>query len=189
MSKKLVIIIGPQAVGKMTVGQELEKITGFTLFHNHMSIELPCKLFGDCEKEFKILKETIRKTVFELFAKGDFEGLIFTYLCAYDVKEDVDYLINLVELFEKNGAVCSLVELSAEFEERISRNKSENRLKHKESKRNIEWSEADIRKTNEKHRLNSYDGEKLPFQNYLKIDNTNLSPEAVAKMIKEHFGL
>lgn len=37
---KLVIIFGPQAVGKMTVGQELEKLTGLKLFHNHMTIEL-----------------------------------------------------------------------------------------------------------------------------------------------------
>jgi len=28
MDKTLIIIIGPHAVGKMTVGQELEKITG-----------------------------------------------------------------------------------------------------------------------------------------------------------------
>ena len=37
---KLVIIIGPPAVGKMTIGQALEKITDLKLFHNHMSIEL-----------------------------------------------------------------------------------------------------------------------------------------------------
>jgi len=37
---KLVMIIGPQAVGKMTVGHELEKITDLKLFHNHMSIEM-----------------------------------------------------------------------------------------------------------------------------------------------------
>lgn len=37
---KLVLIFGPQAVGKMTVGQELAKITGLKLFHNHMTIDL-----------------------------------------------------------------------------------------------------------------------------------------------------
>lgn len=37
---KLVIITGPQAVGKMTVGQELEKLTDLKLFHNHMTIDL-----------------------------------------------------------------------------------------------------------------------------------------------------
>lgn len=35
MSKTLVIILGPHAVGKMTVGQELAKITDLRLFHNH----------------------------------------------------------------------------------------------------------------------------------------------------------
>ena len=46
MQKTLVIILGPHAVGKMTVGQELEKITDLRLFHNHMSIELTRKLFS-----------------------------------------------------------------------------------------------------------------------------------------------
>ena len=36
---KLVLIIGSGAVGKMTVGQELMKITDLRLFHNHMMIE------------------------------------------------------------------------------------------------------------------------------------------------------
>lgn len=37
---KFVLIFGPQAVGKMTVGQELAKVTGLKLLHNHMTIEL-----------------------------------------------------------------------------------------------------------------------------------------------------
>ena len=36
-----VIIFGPQAVGKMTVGEELAKKTRLKLFHNHMTIDLP----------------------------------------------------------------------------------------------------------------------------------------------------
>ena len=43
---KFVIIVGPHAVGKMTVGQELEKITGLKLFHNHMTIELVSPFFS-----------------------------------------------------------------------------------------------------------------------------------------------
>lgn len=39
-------------------------------------------------------------------------------------------------------------------------------------------------KASEKYRLNSYDGEDLPFESYIKIDNTHLSPDVVAKMIK-----
>lgn len=37
---KLVIIFGPQAVGKMTVGQELEKTTNLKLFHNFLVMEV-----------------------------------------------------------------------------------------------------------------------------------------------------
>lgn len=37
---KFVLIFGPQAVGKMTVGYELEKVSDLKLFHNHMTIEL-----------------------------------------------------------------------------------------------------------------------------------------------------
>lgn len=36
---KLVLIVGAGAVGKMTVGQELMKITNLRLFHNYMMIE------------------------------------------------------------------------------------------------------------------------------------------------------
>jgi len=82
-----------------------------------------------------------------------------------------------------------VVELCADFEERLVRNKSENRLLHKESKRNLAWSEAEMRKTSEKYRLNSYDGESLPFENYMKIDNTALAPEAAARMIQTQFAI
>lgn len=37
---KLVFLFGPQAVGKMTIGHELEKITQLKLLHNHMTIDL-----------------------------------------------------------------------------------------------------------------------------------------------------
>ena len=42
----LVFILGDAAVGKMTVGQELMKITGLRLFHNHMTIEPVIEIFG-----------------------------------------------------------------------------------------------------------------------------------------------
>ena len=174
----------------MTVGQELAKITGLRLFHNHMSIELARKLFAPNEKdEFKSLIHAIRQKVFELFATRDLRGLIFTYMCAFDQQEELDYLTGLIELFESNGAKCCVIELCADFNVRLVRNKSENRLLHKESKRDLDWSEAEMRATSKKYRLNSYEGEELPFDNYLKIDNTNLSPNEVAKMIKAHFAI
>lgn len=55
---KFIIITGPQAVGKMTVAQELTQITGLKLLHNHMTIELrETKLKIDCL--IKLLKEIL----------------------------------------------------------------------------------------------------------------------------------
>ena len=76
---KLVQIIGPQAVGKMTVGQELSKITGYKLFHNHMTIEM-VRLIFDYDKEiFRKMNTIIRYEVFKEFAKSNEKGIIFTY--------------------------------------------------------------------------------------------------------------
>lgn len=41
----LVFIVGPPAVGKMTVGHELAKRTGLKLFHNHHTIDLALRFF------------------------------------------------------------------------------------------------------------------------------------------------
>ena len=91
-----------------------------------------------------------------------------------------------MQLFENNY----VIELEALLEERLKRNKTENRLINKASKRNLEWSENDLINSIKKHKLNSDpgEGEKI-FKNYIKIDNTNLSAYDVAKMIKEKFGL
>ena len=80
------------------------------------------------------------------------------------------------------------VELCADYDLRIERNKTANRLLHKSTKRDIAKSEALFRRLEEKHRLNSLPGE-VQKEHYIKIDNTNLAPEAVAAQIKAEFGL
>ena len=76
------------------------------------------------------------------------------------------------------------------MEERLRRNKTPNRLEHKASKRDLEWSENDLLESLEKHKLNSNpgEGEKI-FKNYLRIENTDISAEEVAKIIKEKYDL
>jgi ATP-dependent Lon protease len=41
----LLLIVGPPAVGKMSVGQAITERTGLRLFHNHISIELALRYF------------------------------------------------------------------------------------------------------------------------------------------------
>jgi len=184
---KLVVIFGPQAVGKMTVGHELEKITGLRLFHNHMPIELVTPFFSYSTPIGKRLVKLIREEIFKEMAASDQEGLIFTYLWYFDRTDDADYLENMTKIFRDKGGEIFFVELEAGLEERIARNTTPHRLEHKPSKRNIEWSENEFR-TNLVHRANSEEGE-VKEKNYIRINNTNLSPEEVAGMIKEKFNL
>ena len=182
---KLIFLIGDTAVGKMTVGQELMKITDLRLFHNHMTIEPVIEVFGYFH--VKTISR-IREIVFEEFAASDNYGLIFTYMWAFDQKSDWDYVEHVTNIFKRNGAEVYYVELFASQEIRLLRNTTENRLKHKLSKRDIEASNQRLINDDKKYRCISNDGE-IPFENYIKIDNSKLSAEAVAKMVKEHFDL
>ena len=74
----LIIISGPQAVGKMTVAEALRDKTGYRLMTNHDSIELSDIVFerkSDAQKEFNLL---IRNAAFETAVKYDVD-LIFTF--------------------------------------------------------------------------------------------------------------
>jgi hypothetical protein len=184
---KLVIIIGSGAVGKMTVGQELMKITDLRLFHNHMSIEPVIEIFGSFRKSGVAVRR-FREVIFEEFVKSDNYGMIFTFMLSFDEPSDWEYLDSLVNVFRCNGADIYYVELFAPQEVRLKRNKTENRLKNKPSKNNVEFSTNLILDEDANHRLVSHDGE-IKFENYIKIDNSELSPETVAKMIREKFAL
>lgn len=180
---KFVCILGDSAVGKMTVGQALEKLTGFSLFHNHMTIELVLDVF----KSFHIPAiEALRFTIFDEFTKTDLPGLILTLQLPFDVPEEVQYLEDLIDYFEKRGVTSYIVELDATLDERLKRNKTENRLKHKASKRDIETSEKRLLQATNKYRFISRPGE-VKHPRFLQIDNTSLSANEVAMMIFKHF--
>lgn len=180
---KLVLIFGAGAVGKMTVGQELMKITDLRLFHNHMSIEPVLEIFGDRNNN---VVNDFRKSVFKNFVKTDNYGLIFTFIWAFDSKEDWKHIKNLKKIFK--NADQYFIELVASQEVRLKRNVTENRLKNKASKRDIEVSNNRVIKDDKKHRFVSLEGE-VKEKNYLKINNENMTAEEVAKLIKEKFNL
>ena len=127
-------MIGKAAVGKMTVGQELMKITDLRLFHNHMTIEPVIEIFGQYNGT---VTNRLRHVIFEEFAKTDNYGMIFTYMWAFDQQADWDYVKQVKRIFEPYGTEFYYVELVASREVRLERNATENRLLHKASKRDV----------------------------------------------------
>ena len=182
---KLVLLVGNGAVGKMTVGQELMKLTDLRLFHNHMTIEPVLEIFGTFHTD-AILQ--MREVIFREFAKSDNYGMIHTIMWAFDMQEDWDYINHVVDIFKEHNAEIYCVELVAPQEIRLQRNETANRLAHKASKRDLATSRARVIAMDEKFRLESNPGE-IPFENYMRIDNSNLEPDVVAAMIKERFAL
>ncbi len=182
---KLVFIIGDAAVVKMTVGQELMKITDLRLFHNHMTIEPVIEILGYYDG--KTISE-MREVIFRNFAASGNYGMIFTYMWAFDCQEDWDYIEHVKEIFKPYDTEFYYVELIAPQEVRLQRNATENRLHNKASKRDIELSNQRLINDDQKYRCVSHEGE-IPFDNYLRIDNTDKNPEEVAGMIREAFDL
>lgn len=182
---KLVFIIGSGAVGKMTVGQQLMNITGLRLFHNHMMIEPVIEIFGQYTPS--VIGE-LRDVVFRSFAKSSCYGMIFTYMWAFDHQSDWDYIEHVKDLFKPYDTEFYYVELIASQEVRVERNATQNRLENKKSKRDLEFSTNNLLSSDRNYRLESLEGE-IPFDNYIRIDNTDKAPEDVAKLIKEAFNL
>ena len=181
----LIVLIGSGAVGKMTVGQELMKITDFRLFHNHMMIEPVIEVFGDyCGPVVGRLREVI----FEEYLKTKYRGMIFTYMWAFDMQEDWDYIRSVAERFEATGGNVYYVELVADQSVRLERNRTENRLRNKASKRDLAVSQERLLREDSRYRLVSREGE-IPFENYIRIDNTRMEPQEAARLIKDKFAL
>jgi len=182
---KLLFLIGDTAVGKMTVGQALMRITDLRLFHNHMMIEPVLEIFGYRHQN---AVARLRDVIFEEFAQSDAYGMIFTFMWAFDQPSDWAYVRRVSDMFKRQNAGVYYVELVAPQEIRLLRNATENRLRHKASKRDMEASRRRLLADDAKYRCVSHDGE-VPFENYIKIDNGELTPDEVAQRIKERFSL
>lgn len=180
---KLLILIGNSSVGKMTVGQELCKITPFRLFHNHMMIEPVLEVFGQFRGD---VIQKLRKVIFEEFARSGQYGLIFTFMWAFDLQADWDYLESVKDIFSLPEDDVYYVELIAPQKVRLQRNSTENRLHHKASKRNIDASNQRLISDDMHYRCESLPGE-IPFRNYLRLENSDITAEEAARIIKNHF--
>ena len=183
----LIVVSGPQAVGKMTVAEKIEEQLVYSLMVNHDSIEVSDKIFGIGTPAQKELNKIIRKGAFETAIKHDID-MIFTFVTAFDYPDDINYLNELRTMFESTGGQFYFVELEADIKTRLERNITPHRLESKFTKNDIERSQRDLLDTMEKYRLNSNDGEVI-CPNHIKINNTNLEPEEVANMVVEKFEL
>lgn len=184
----LIFIVGPPAVGKMTVGHELAQRTGLRLFHNHQTIDLVLRFFEFGTPPFSRLVHEFRRRIFEEVAESNLPGLIFTFVWAFDDPRDAAIVEQYAKIFRERNRRVVFVELEASQEERLRRNATEFRLAEKPSKRDLELSKRRLLDDDARYQLNSqgaFDGR----EDYFRIDTTELTAAEVAERVVAHFDL
>ena len=165
-------IIGAPASGKMTIGQELSRLTDSTLFYNHQAIDFALEIYQDFTEE---MWEFVRGITFSFLGASarNQRYVILTDVIDFSNQYQLMYLKQIQNLLDNFHQEILFVELETSLEERLRRNRTENRLKHKLLKRHIEVSEREILETAETLRLNSQH-QPNELHHYFKINNTSL---------------
>jgi len=189
----LVMIFGPPAVGKMTVGHELMKLTGFRLFHNHMTVDPVLDIFEFGSPPFTRLVTSFRRMILEEAADSDLPGLVFTYVWALDDAGDRELVNKFSSIVTSRGGQVHFVELTATQQERLVRNATDFRLERKPSQRDVEASRSRLLDLDRRWLMNTGDqvawSELMPGQECLRIDNTSLPADEVARRIVAAYDL
>ena len=168
----VVVIYGPPAVGKLTVAQELSKITKMKVFHNHLTTNISRILFEIGNKGFVKLKWSLVKLFFQAAKK---ENVSLIYTVCYVRKQSDPFLRFMVKLF---GNDVHFVRLKCDEKELLKRVKCDSRKEH-----NKLSCEKKLKKE-----IPKFSGQ-IPFVKNMVIDNTKLSAKKVAKLIKEKYKL
>jgi AAA domain len=186
----LLLVFGPPAVGKMAVGRAIADASDFRLFHNHHVIEPLLDVFEFETPEFQRLLAEVRQRVLEEAAAADVD-LVFTLVWGLDLPEDAAAIRRHLAPFIEAGRRIMMVELYAGLETRLERNRTELRLAEKKSKRDLAWSDDNVRSL-ERFQMNT--GTPSPADEviaefpHLRIDNTDRLPEDVAAEVLAWIG-
>lgn len=184
----LVFVVGPPAVGKMTVGHALAERTGLRLFHNHHTIDLVLRFFDYGTPPFHRLVGEFRRRVFEEVAASDLPGMVFTYVWAFDDPRDAAAVESIANHFRVRGGRVVFVELEAPQDERLRRSATEFRLAEKPSMRDVEAARRRLLEHDARHQLSSrgaLDGR----PDYLRLDTTAMPAAEAAERIIAHFDI
>ena len=169
----LVFIHGAPAVGKLTVARELSALTGFPLFHNHLTVDLVSSLFAFGTPSFVSLREQIWLAAFAEAAHNDL-SLIFTFNPERTVNEEFPQ--KTIDVVAAAGEHVVFVELTC------SENELERRME--EPSRKDFGKLASLEQYRTLKSAGAFEFPQLPSD--VSIDTTNQPPALTAKQISDH---
>jgi hypothetical protein len=175
---KLLVIYGAPGVGKLTTALAVGNLTGFRVFHNHLSFNLVRAIFDFPSPPFLDLMQTIRLATFEAAARERLPGLVFTFV--YANPEDDAFVKRMTETVERHGGEVLFARLTcdaATHEQRVMAGERQALGKIT----SVEW----LRNALARWNLTSAIAGRETFD----VDTSTLGAEAVARRIADHFAL
>jgi hypothetical protein len=169
---RLIFIYGMPATGKLTVAQELEKRTGYPVFHNHRVVDLLLSLFEFGSAPFVELREQIWLSVFEQACRSELPGLIFTFAPERTVRRG--FVDRVLETVARGDGEVDFVELVCPLDELKGRLDSPSRLQYQKL--------SSVSLFEKLHAEGSLDASYMP-RAALTVDTSACSPVEAAKKI------
>jgi broad-specificity NMP kinase len=175
---RVVLLYGPPGVGKYSVASELIGMTGFKLFHNHLTIDVVASVFTRESDAWPRLLRRIRRDVFAEVAR---EGTDVVFTSVFrGTAAHVEAVRYMLQPVYRVGGTVFFVQLACARDELLARVQSEGRRAHDKL--------TDPRVLAEL--MDTYDlFGRMPFEPTLRVDSTHMSPEEVAAQIVSRYSL
>ena len=175
---KLVFLWGLPGSGKLTVAKELGALTGWKIFHNHLTVDLLLAVFPFGSKEFVELREQIWLSVMEAAAANQTRGLIFTFNPENSVRQSFSEEVQSVT--SRRGGTIDFVEIRCDAAVLETRLDTPERRKLKKL--------LSVELFRELHGKGAFDSPRMPTPTF-RVDTTRQSPRESAAQIVKALGL
>ena len=167
----LIFIYGPPAAGKLTIAEELRKITGYKLLENNATNRAVLDVFPFGSKPFNRIVGALRMSIYREAAQHNI-NLITTFV--YASGTDDGYVRSVIEEVTANGGSVKFVRVTCPPDKLLSRVENKSRMQQGKIM------DTDVLK----ELLSKSDLEsRIPFVDSLDIDSSKHSPEEAAKLI------
>lgn len=169
---KVIFLHGPPAVGKLTIARELAALTGWRLFHNHLTVDLALSVYDFGTPGFVAVREEIWFAVFRRALIDGPSHLIFTFNPENTVPQR--FIDELFRVIHVAGSEVISVELAADEAELERRLDSASRHEYRKL--------VDLALYRELRDARVFTSPVLP-PSQLKIDTARFTPAAAAGKI------
>lgn len=182
MKPVVIFIYGPPAAGKLTVANELSKLTGYAVFHNHMAQSILTPLFPYEDEHLNKVRSQLSKQIrMEIFTEAVANGVSFITTFGAAGSGYFDFFRAINQAVEEKSGKMFFVQLLPTTDALLSRVEESSRKAHGK----IDSKEFLLKRLTDRPDTLS----KYPDVEHLRIDNTNISAHEAAKMITQHYGL